>query len=380
MRFSDSATQQLSDSTSLQNFFTPHSPLPTPHPMPLPRPDLSTISTVFPDVYAYIESLEAELEQLTTPRGRASAPREAAPPEPSEPPTTINVITMTVSGLIKRTPRHFYPRQRRSGMGIFDIDTEESDPPTLLALADQEETLLVLTESARVFTLPVASLPEQPVRGRGAALSDLLPGLPGEAIRFLGPVKTSGALAMLSERGYVRVLRYNYVGNNRPGTPLLDTARFGPLVSASWMAENEEEVFVATAQGEAIRFKAKMVHPNGSLGIRLERGDTAVAVCGTRDEGSVFLLGDDGKGTIRQMSGFRSNKAPGAGGKNALKTDKLVAALSVRDQDDIFIISRLSKIIRFQAVEIPAKEGAVQGVICMTLRADACVGAVVANL
>ena len=29
--------------------------------MPLPRPDLTTISAIFPDVYAYIESLEAEI-------------------------------------------------------------------------------------------------------------------------------------------------------------------------------------------------------------------------------------------------------------------------------------------------------------------------------
>lgn len=348
--------------------------------MPLPRPDLSTISAVFPDVYAYIESLEAELEHFNAPRGRAASLCEALPPEPTETPTTINLITMTASGLIKRTPRHFYPRQRRSGMGIFDIDTDESDPPALLALADQDDTLLVLTETGRVFTMPVLSLPEQPVRGRGTPLNELLPGLPAEAIRYLGPVKASGSFVMLSERGYVRILRYNYVGNNRPGTPLMDATRFGPLVSAAWIAENEDEVFVATVQGLAIRFKVKMVHPNGSLGIRLERGDAATAVCGTSDESSVFLLGDDGKGTIRHMSGFRSNKSPGAGGKVALKADKLVAAQSVRDQDDIFIISKLSKIIRFQAIEIPVKEGTVQGVICMTLRADACSGAVVAGL
>lgn len=348
--------------------------------MPLPRPDLSTISALFPDIYAYIESLEAEIERHQTSRSSRSPVREYEPPEPSEPPTTINLITLTASGLIKRTPRHFYPRQRRSGMGIFDIDTDEDDPPVLLALADQEDTLVVLTETARVFTLPVTSLTETPVRGRGTPLVDALPGLPAEKIGFLGPVKKSGSLMMLSERGYVRVMRHNFIGNNRPATQLLDVARFGPLTAAGWLDEKEDEVFVATQQGLAIRFKAKMVHPNGSLGIRLDRGDSAVAVCGTSDEHSVFLLGDDGKGTIRQMSGFRSNKAPGAGGKIALKADKLVAALSVKDQDDIFIISKLSKIIRFQAVEIPVKEGTVQGVICMTLRADECKGAVIANL
>ncbi len=70
------------------------------------------------------------------------------------------------------------------------------------------------------------------------------------------------------------------------------------------------------------------------------------------------------------MAGFAANKAPGSGGKVALKTDHLIGAATVTDNDDLFAISRLGKIIRFQAVEVPAKEGVVQGVNCMSLRAD----------
>ena len=44
--------------------------------------------------------------------------------------------------------------------------------------------------------------------------------------------------------------------------------------------------------------------------------------------------------------------------------------VSSADDDDLFMISNLSKIIRFQAVEIPPKTGTVQGVNCMSLRAD----------
>jgi DNA gyrase/topoisomerase IV subunit A len=87
-------------------------------------------------------------------------------------------------------------------------------------------------------------------------------------------------------------------------------------------------------------------------------------------------LTEDGKGTIRLMSGFAANKSPGAGGKVIMKTDLLVGAFSVStpngEQDDIFAISQLGKIIRFQAGEVPAKEGVVQGVNCMNLRNDAC--------
>jgi DNA gyrase subunit A len=97
-----------------------------------------------------------------------------------------------------------------------------------------------------------------------------------------------------------------------------------------------------------------------------------VGVAATSEEGGVFLFTDDGKGTIRLMSGFTANKAPGSGGKVAMKTDTLVGAMAVSDNDDLFAISELGKIIRFQAVEVPAKEGVVQGVNCMNLRNDRC--------
>ena len=113
-----------------------------------------------------------------------------------------------------------------------------------------------------------------------------------------------------------------------------------------------------------------MVHANGSLGIRLDRHDEVVAMAGVTDESGVLLIGADGKGTIRMMSGFAANKAPGSGGKTAMKTDHLIGAAAIKDSDDVFAISGLSKLIRFQAIEIPPKTGVVQGVNCMSLRSD----------
>jgi len=70
------------------------------------------------------------------------------------------------------------------------------------------------------------------------------------------------------------------------------------------------------------------------------------------------------------MESFNPNKSPSSGGKNAMATSHLVGAANIDGCDDIFIISKLSKIIRFQLAEVPAKEGVVQGVICMSFRAD----------
>ena len=88
-------------------------------------------------------------------------------------------------------------------------------------------------------------------------------------------------------------------------------------------------------------------------------------------------MGGDGRGTVRLMDGFTPNKSPGGSGKIAFKGEKVIGAMAVTPESDAFIISRLGKIIRFKASEIPPKEGVVQGVNCMSLRGDECVAMVV---
>ena len=334
--------------------------------MTLERPDLSQVD---PHILAYIEALEAELAQIrSNSRSQRVVPLE--PTEPSEPPTTSCLLVMSKNGSIKRTYRHLYTRQRRSGMGIFDLDTPEDDPPTFLTLADESADLLLITDVGRAYRLPVSAISPSQIRERGQSINNFVNIQPDEKIRVMLPAQDEGYLAILSDRGYVRLLRHNYLGEKiRPGTPIFDVGRFGPVSFGSWTS-GENDLFIATRGGKAIRFREKMVHANGSLGIRLDRGDDVVGITGVTPDSGVLLLGADGKGTIRLMTGFSANKAPGSGGKIAMNTEQLIGAAAIDHNDDIFAISRLSKIIRFQANEIPAKEGVVQGVICMSLRAD----------
>jgi DNA gyrase subunit A len=182
---------------------------------------------------------------------------------------------------------------------------------------------------------------------------------------------TKAHLALLSETGYVRLLPAHVVGEKMtPGTALYKVSDFGALVGACWTGGNDD-LFIATRQGIAIRFAERALPLPGGLSLRLEKGDVPVAITAANAErNGVFLLGADGRGTIRLMAGFAANKSPGGGGKLALKTDRLVSAASVGPDADLFIISRLGKLIRFRADEVPSKEGVVQGVNCMALRGD----------
>ncbi|MCX6028771.1 MAG: hypothetical protein NT169_05660 [Chloroflexi bacterium] len=349
--------------------------------MTLPRPDLAGIS---PEVQAYIESLEADLERLARPVRSARPDRsdeiEEPPSEPSEPPTTFNLITVSAGGWIKRTPRHLYDRQRRGGMGIFDLDVPEEDAPAFLVNADIGQALVLVTSQGRAFPLPVSQLAEAPIRARGEALSPI-PFMPGERLAAVFPAQESGYLILVTVRGQVRRLRYHYFGKNlQPGTILYDVREGGAPAAFCWSAGDGGDLFIATATGNGIRFAESQVPVRGCLGIRVHPDDAVVGVASVREESGVFLLSNDGKGTIRQMAGFSKNKEPGSGGKVAMKADRLIGAALVGEGDDIFVISRLSKIIRFSADEVPAKEGVVQGVNCMALRADECTALAVCTM
>ncbi len=338
----------------------------------LPRPDLSSTD---PAVRTYVEALEAELARRHSAETPAEEIENAEPLEPHEPPTTLNVVTISASGLAKRTPRHLYERQRRGGMGIFDLDAPADDAPAFVAVLDIAHDLVVFTNHARAFHVAIDHLAEAPVRGRGQALLPDVTLQPDEHIAAVLPAGRGTAVALLTERGYVRTLPGHVVGQSMtPGTTLFRHGEYGPLTSACWTA-GAGDLFVASQRGMAIRFPERALPLPGGLGLRLEAGDRAVGIEAVQppDGEAIFLLGADGRGTIRLMSGFAANKAPGGGGKTAMKTEHLVGVVAVEKSDDLFLLSRLSKVIRFRAGEVPGKEGVVQGVNCMALRADSCV-------
>ncbi len=332
------------------------------------RPDLTNL----PDaVIAYIEALEAQLATAQDGGGRVEEPLE-----PSEPPTTINIVTVTAGGVAKRTPRHLYFRQRRGGMGVFDLDAPDQDPPAFLAMADASAGLICITNQARAFRVPLSEIPEREVRGRGESILARFPLRANERLSVIAtdtPLRGGSHFVLVGARGQVRRIARQYLGPNlQPGTVLYDVAEAGAPAAACW-SSGADELFIVTRTGQAIRFAERLVPVRGCLGLRVDPGDEVVAVAAAPATGGVFLLSDDGKGTIRLLSGFAPNKAPGSGGKTAMKADAIVGALAVHEGSDVFAISRLSKIIRFQADEVPAKEGVVQGVNCMSLRADECV-------
>lgn len=335
------------------------------------RPDLQNIRT---DVLAYIEYLEARIAALEGRRTRA--PREEEPEIqhevalPEEAPTTESVISLSANGRIKRTLRHLYTRQHRSGMGVFDLDVDLPDFLAALQPARENANLLLFTSLARVFRLPVGRMDAAEIRDRGEDLSLRFPLEKDEKFVALLPDRASGYVALASQRGRIRILRHHLFGESmRPGTAMYRVEEFGQLASVCWTPGNADLLLISR-RGMGIRFAEKLVNLSGELGIKLAEGDALVSVLSIDDDSAVFMVGADGRGTVRKMSSFAANKSTGGSGKIAMRSDQIAGALAVEPGDDVFLGSRLSKVIRFPIAEVPETDGVVQGVVCMQLRAD----------
>ncbi len=337
------------------------------------RPDLSNLD---PKVRAYIEYLENQVKTQETKKSRVAASYDTdiaernETPLPGEPPTTINIITASPEGIAKRTPRHLYTPQHRGGMGVFDLELAEPKYPAILSDIDEDQNVLLFTNHARVFRYPLNRIPSAPVRSKGQQILDPLALEPNETLVAILPEQAHGYVALASEKGRVRSLRHHLFGEHmRPGTAMFAYKDFGPLASVCWTS-GDSELFLVSEKGMGIRFGEKVLPPQGDWGIRLADGDRVVAVTQVYPDSGVFMIGADGKGSIRLMSGFAANKSAGGAGKLAIRSDKVVGAVAVNDNDSLFIITQLGKIIRFRADEVPPTTGVVQGVNCITLRGD----------
>jgi DNA gyrase subunit A len=337
------------------------------------RPDLSNVDQ---SVIAYIEFLEKKTG-IRQARSMSSvedsvelAADRASEALPAEHETTVNVITFSRSGLAKRTYRHLYSRQHRGGMGVFGLDIDLPDVPTVVSAAEDNQNLLLFTNRSRVFRLSLNAIPSTPVYDKGSLSTERFNFEPDEYLVAVLPEQARGYVALASENGRVRCLRHHLFGEHmRPGTALFNHVEFGPLAGACW-TPGEAELFIVTEQGIGIRFAEKSISPQGDQGVRLSGDDHVVGIASIYADSGVFILGADGRGTIRQMSGFAPNKTPGGSGKIAFKSNKVVGAVTIEPNDDLFLISHLGKMIRFPASEVPPTEGVVQGVNCMGLRGD----------
>ncbi len=272
------------------------------------------------------------------------------------------VLLVTRAGYVKRMPLDQYRRQRRGGRGLGQIETKEEDYVIRTFVTRTHDDVLFFTNLGRVYRLKAYELPEGSRQSKGKALINLLPRLKdGERVQTLLPIHDldgDGALFFATRRGLVKRTALAQFQNIRTsGIQAILLEEGDELVDVAQVAGEAEEILLATASGQLVRFALGEVRPTGRatygvIGVRLseEKDDHVVAMAPVSTRFPTLLsLTTTGFGKQTPVEEYRKT-ARGAKGVRTIKTGErngsVVAVLPATDASELLVTTRTGVTIR----------------------------------
>ena len=292
------------------------------------------------------------------------------------------VFTLTEAGYIKRTPVSEYTAQSKGGMGKKGITTREEDWVTDLFTASTHDHILFFTDKGRVFRKKGYQIPESGKAAKGTNLINILQIEQGERVQAMLHYREANeeqvCLFMVTKNGTVKRLPVVTLKNLKNVGIRALTLEEGDQLIRVLETNDESEVLIATADGQAIRFPVSTVRPMGreAVGVRgiLLKGEDAVVGAGVIAEGTqVLSVTEKGYGKSTPVEEYRITGRGGVGIRNYAVTDKTGPVIGVRivDQsEDLLLVTQSGILIRTPVEAIRSAGRATQGVIVMRFKEE----------
>jgi DNA gyrase subunit A len=309
-------------------------------------------------------------------------------------------VTVSHGGYMKRTPVSTYRMQRRGGTGRTGMKTRDEDFVEHLFIDSTHAYILIFTNTGRVYWLKVYEIPDVSAAGKGKHVGNLVGLQPGETVRTLLTVRhleEAGKYIFFATRnGLVKKTElkdFSHVRSN--GIYAISIEQGDELVAAN-LTDGQQIVFLATHEGQAIRFDEEDVRPMGRQaygvwGIRMEKGDYLVGMATTPkadvpakvdptkapatdaqiadlvpEKGRLILsVTEGGYGKRTAADEYRLQGRGGSGVINVKTTErngKVVGIAQVTEKSEVMLISQYGKIIRMDSTTIRESGRAAQGV------------------
>jgi DNA gyrase subunit A len=310
------------------------------------------------------------------------------------------IITLTHNGLLKRTNVSSYRAQRRGGKGVIGMTTkegatdEDNDFIEHLFTASTHDYLMFFTNTGRVYVERVHEIPDMGRAAKGRSIANLLELKTGETIAALIRVlsKTNankedvtweqpGELFFATKQGTVKKTSLNEFTNVRkggiiaitiePDDTLIDVKLTrGSIIEKDEVKDPGDGVVLITRDGMSIHFNESDVRSMGRSaagvrGIKLEKRDEVVALAIVVPDAKLLVAGENGIGKRTDFKEYRPQSRGGKGiitMKTTEKTGAVVGALTVRDADEIMLITVKGQMVRTCVKDIREAGRNTQGV------------------
>jgi len=288
------------------------------------------------------------------------------------------VISISHNGYIKRMPVSSYRQQRRGGKGVVSTDAKSEDFIEHLFIASTHDYILFFTDKGRVYWLRVFHIPQAGRTARGKAIVNLIDIGQDERITAFLQVRDfegGGYVFMATKRGFVKKTPLSAFSHPRRGGIIAVGLQEGDELIKACLTSGEDEIFLATKAGIAIRFKEQDVRPMGRTaqgvrGVTLSEGDEVVWMEPVREGQTILTVTEKGFGKRTRVEEYRLQRRGGRGIINAKideKNGSVVSARPVEDGDEVMIITARGMLTRIGCKGVPVVGRATKGVRLMRL-------------
>ncbi|OGI73704.1 DNA gyrase subunit A [Candidatus Nomurabacteria bacterium RIFCSPHIGHO2_02_FULL_41_18] len=300
-------------------------------------------------------------------------------------PEKETMLVLTQGGYVKCTDPSEYRSQKRGGVGVVDLETKEEDFVTMLVSGSTHSDLLFFTNTGKVYQMKMYDIPEGRRATRGKSIMNFLSLSSEEKVTSIlalekGAKNSSASLMLVTKEGTAKKMSIeSFKDVRRSGIIAIRLEKDDKLISALLTASGEE-VMVATAQGQAIRFKESDVREMGRTaagvsGIKLKKGDEVIGVDVVHKdnkEGLILTMSANGFGKKTRLKEYKIQKRGGSGIKTAKVTGKtgrlIVAKVLSGEEQELIAMSKKGQVIRTALKDISTLGRQTQGVTIMRLR------------
>ena len=229
-----------------------------------------------------------------------------------------NAVTLSHAGYIKRLPLTTYRTQHRGGKGVSGGNTREDDFVEHFFVASTHAFLLCFTNRGQMYWLKVYEIPQMSRTSAGRAIANVLSLKDEEKITSVIPVRRfdeTSYLLMATRNGLVKKTPLqDYSRPKQGGIIGISLEEGDTLIDVAHVHEGDE-IVLSTKQGMAIRFaesdaRAMGRNTKGVKGINLMPGDEVIGMVVADPEGALFTLCENGHG---KRTPFGPNTADGMG-------------------------------------------------------------------
>ena len=290
------------------------------------------------------------------------------------------VITITSTGYAKRTKVDLYRNQKRGGKGVRGAELKQDDVVRHFFVCSTHDWILFFTNFGRVYRLKAYELPEASRTARGQHVANLLEFQPGEQIAQVIQLQTyedAPYLVLATAQGRVKKSRLSDYDSARSGGLIAINLNEGDSLIGAVLCSADDDLLLVSEEGQAIRFTANddTLRPMGRStagvkGMRFRGEDQMLAMSVVREDSYLLVATSGGYGKRTELSEYPVKGRGGLGVvtfKYTPKRGKLIGAIVVSNDDEIFAITTAGGVIRTEVNQIRPSSRQTMGVRLVNL-------------